>query len=305
MIFTAEFEDNFKPGRSAESGFIAEDEQLQEVIERDANTLAMHNIGIAQIVNSLQRLVGKAKRLQDLFHRGFLATSNEEQSAIWLGEQGVLIEQQYDVQVTIYRGFQECPFGPPCGKEANSNVDFKIRDTKNNKTLSFAGLMVHLIDQHQFFEGSVPYRLAPEEIIAFFELVPEQKVICHWEVEKVWKLVGDGMEQRQYLELRQSFPDLIQRSTEKHMLEELGLQIITVNDTKVIVVAEDSISFDIAPTIHGYSFRSNSILQGTELYELSDHSYVPLGEQELQLYPIKKSEPLELMRRNNPTSRDL
>lgn len=84
-----------------------------------------------------------------------------------------IIDGKFKVNVTQWRGSQECPFhrigNISCGRIQFSNTDFKVTRVSDGKTISFPGLMPHLIESHHLFEGNVPYRIEPEEVVEFFK----------------------------------------------------------------------------------------------------------------------------------------
>lgn len=79
---------------------------------------------------------------------------------------------------------QFCPFSPVSDDDAGpftpianacgqGNRDISITNTTNDRTIKFGSLITHLIGEHHFFEGQVPYRLDPTDVIDTLELEPE------------------------------------------------------------------------------------------------------------------------------------
>ena len=51
-------------------------------------------------------------------------------------------------------------------------MDCLLQNIDNGLRLFFPGLIIHLIREHNFFEGSLKYRVEPEQIIKLLELEP-------------------------------------------------------------------------------------------------------------------------------------
>lgn len=127
------FEAEFYPGKSSASGFLAPGEHLNEIIARDKAT---------------------CERL------GFTPKKIGEAIELLLKEGGGVT---FTVRKESYRGKQESPFD---GKEYPfSNVDFTITNNETGESFSGPGLIVHLLKDHSFFEGSVRHRVNPEKAI--------------------------------------------------------------------------------------------------------------------------------------------
>jgi hypothetical protein len=143
------------PGEYSMVGFLAPNEKLVDIIEKDRLYLESVNITYDQIADRL--LVIEEK------HR-----HNHQSKSI--------IENKFEVSMVQYKGIQECPF-------QNYNLDNKthyeygsaditITNLKTNKTIKFGSLMHHLIRSHHFFEGSILFRLDPKEVIEVLEIIP-------------------------------------------------------------------------------------------------------------------------------------
>lgn len=148
-------------GCASTTGFLAPEDNLLEVVQRDKATLESLGITFKQVADALE---------------GLIRTSLVEPKKT-VGELQVTVGQP-----TICS--QYCPFSPPgaddeCGplnepKDAcgQGNRDVTITNTRTDEQMSFSALLPHLIRDHHFFEGSVPHRLAPEKIIRFLGLTP-------------------------------------------------------------------------------------------------------------------------------------
>lgn len=71
-----------------------------------------------------------------------------------------------DLQVMLIqtRGFQECPW--ECEDEYSwGSLDFVMLNRKTGGILKSPGMIVHLLREHQFFEGEErPYRVDPAQV---------------------------------------------------------------------------------------------------------------------------------------------
>jgi len=84
----------------------------------------------------------------------------------------VKVEGQFEVRFVSFRGWQSCPFGPDWPEACGSATrDIQIRNVRADATIYFSELMIHLIRDHQFFEGEgLGYRLDPKQTVEVLEL---------------------------------------------------------------------------------------------------------------------------------------
>jgi len=143
---------NMYPDRLSCSGFlrkglfIEDDEKLSSVLEKDAQTLDKYNITYKQIADKLREIL----------------SSNHDSN----------------LKVTMdgpYLGAQECPFqnmdlDNKYHGSLYGSIDITVTNTILNETFSFNTLLIHMIEQHGFFEGSVPHRVDPEKVIRILNL---------------------------------------------------------------------------------------------------------------------------------------
>lgn len=146
-----------RPGELSEGGFLGATERLAEVLDRDEKTLSQLNLTFEEVVKPLNTLIQAAER------------SSQHKARI----------DQFEVAVTIFTGFQICPWSPDPDQgqcQAGSGVqyghlDWNILNTNNKMQLQGSGLLVHLIRDHHFFEGrQSPYRISPKQLAQLFEL---------------------------------------------------------------------------------------------------------------------------------------
>ena len=182
-----------RPGARSECGFLGEAESLKDVLDSDAATLAELGITSKALADTLGLLVRAgdamfARRFRDRFGDRFdevlwgmlereaetaLATVVERFGSLELPELGIVfVGNRYEVELTMYFGLQECPWGPRTGKVCSSaSRDWRIRDTVRDLELSGSELIVHLIGEHGFFEGPAsPYRTDPRALAELLEL---------------------------------------------------------------------------------------------------------------------------------------
>lgn len=173
-----QIEKNMQKDAFSETGFLASSERLKDIIESDARTL--QNLGIThkQIGDRLEGIIGKAERLEQLSQRGQFRIENEP-----------TVENQYRVSWSIYFGMQECPFINPDGKPCRerTSFDYVIEKIGTNSKISFSGLIIHLVRDHNFFEGSVNYRLDPKQAISTLDIQPGHDYTPSYATEKIWR----------------------------------------------------------------------------------------------------------------------
>ena len=129
-------------------GFISDDEGLFEVMFNDYQTLRKNNTNHRKLGGKLEDIVEKAKLLSD-------PTTNIKP---------VIVDGLYEVEIA-YSGIQECPFE----EKGFDGGSVKIKNLKTGKTTKVQTISAHLIKEHGFFEGDVPYRVDPRDLIEVLE----------------------------------------------------------------------------------------------------------------------------------------
>jgi hypothetical protein len=163
-------EARMRPGAYSVSGFLDESDHLVTVVERDSAILARLGFTHREIADHLEFLVRRRSRMED--DRTIRETVVKDRNQRWVRgyevAEGIIASKP-----SYYLGQQFCPFeirdGTLC--EERSSVDFWIYNAVEEKALMFSGLLIHLIGDHHFFEGSVPYRVDPQEIIEVAHVV--------------------------------------------------------------------------------------------------------------------------------------
>jgi len=192
-----------RPGYFSQDGFLGQDESLLEVIASDAAILQKLKVSYYQISIRIRTLLRKSYPIivysesdwQDIQRLGYRAnglrilhpaSSLKAQAAEYLDTRrgnisysiyrdenpslSFLVDGRYQIEICTYKGTQNCPW---CGQ--SSGWDGIFKDVKTGETLCISGTLLHLIEDHHFFEGhGTPYRLDPERAVKFFRIDPEQ-----------------------------------------------------------------------------------------------------------------------------------
>jgi hypothetical protein len=146
-----ELERRMRPGELSQVGFLGPDERLEDVLDRDRQTLAELGLTPAELAAPLDALLDAAE------------SSGRRRAR--LGD--------HDVQIELTTGFQICPWAPDphhgqCsagGGARHASITWQIRNRRTGERLRGPGLIVHLIRDHGFFEGrGSPFRVEPEDL---------------------------------------------------------------------------------------------------------------------------------------------
>lgn len=171
-ITLEQLEDRLKPDRYSQAGFMAEDEKLFSIIDRDTKMLEKHKVTFDDV----------ASRIAYLFD-----TSEKN------GQEIVIGDSHFKVEWLQTRGFQLCPWGildnwhlhqtgSPNAKRYEQfgylgkkykrfgSRDYKITNLKTGEAVSLPQMAPHLIGDHHFFEGNTDYRMDPEKLIEVLEI---------------------------------------------------------------------------------------------------------------------------------------
>jgi hypothetical protein len=74
----------------------------------------------------------------------------------------VLVENKFIMLAIKTKGYQGCPFS---GCKGCGSDDYSILNINNKKSCKFSDLVIHLIRDHEFFEGDVEYRVDPQAAV--------------------------------------------------------------------------------------------------------------------------------------------
>jgi hypothetical protein len=190
------------PKQYSDSGFLKNGEILKDVIKKDSDTLKKLDITYKQIVDRLNNISAQYFCLMNLV--------NDEKKNISYGlllekdaryikrvtktntnKYVYMIEDNLLVSSVSYHGAQECPFQNKDiddkyhGYEYGS-TDITIINTSLNESFTINTLVIHMIDKHHFFEGSVPNRVDPELLVRVLNIeqnvnyAPKYKYCYEW-----------------------------------------------------------------------------------------------------------------------------
>lgn len=204
-------------------GFIGKDDNLLDVYNGDRVTLESLKITYKQITDKLRFIVCKYCQLIDLIYKDETVGIDNREKVRSLnldphipvrnghpyGEKGYtklgantdarLIDNTYLVTRSSSWGYQNCPFRSPKDKNGilfgraltGGGDDYWVYDLNTKESLEFNDLHIHMIEEHGFFEGSVPYRLDPIKVINFFQIKPnidyspKYRLFLEWKSEPV------------------------------------------------------------------------------------------------------------------------
>jgi len=173
----SDLERQMRPGALSEAGFLGLNERLNDVISVDLRTLQRLGLTFQQFADRLETLSQKAHGLMH-GHRG---------DNYWkIVEKGLLVEKKYRISWNTYMGYQKCPFG--CAE--NADTDYTIVNVETGESVFFSGLHIHLIREHQFFEGHTKYRLDPETCARVLDIKAGVEYTPVYTHKEYW--VGNG-----------------------------------------------------------------------------------------------------------------
>jgi len=170
-----QLEENMRPGRCSNGGFLGMNESLEDVIAKDEQTVTKLGISYEQIASSMERIwitaVNKTHQLTAVhnfdwetdfpqLHKPGTTPSFSLSNLPDLNK-GIIIDD-FQVFMVQYRGFQICPWH--CSAFGGS--DFMVLNRRTGESFAAPDLIIHLIREHGFFEGfQSPYRVDPEKVI--------------------------------------------------------------------------------------------------------------------------------------------
>jgi hypothetical protein len=156
---TKELESRMRPGKLSQGGFLGINEKLNVVLSRDKEIVSALGLTYQELADQLERLI---------------------QAGVAARGRPTRVEKRFEVQVTMYNGFQLCPWtsnlhGGQCtagGGVRYASLDWNIRNLKTQQQMRGPGMIVHLIRDHHFFEGPAsPYRVDPRDLARLLQIV--------------------------------------------------------------------------------------------------------------------------------------
>ena len=132
-----------QPGVITLEGFLGQDNRhYHDIIFEDEQQLSILGITAEDIATRMQYFTDKS-------YEAFSGT--------------ITVDEIYEVETEVVRGKLPCPFSHPGIYRKTMTVLF---NKKNNITVRWTALNIHLIREHHFFEGiGSKFRLEPNELI--------------------------------------------------------------------------------------------------------------------------------------------
>jgi len=185
----AALEKDLKPSNASALGFLGPEESVVTVCEHDSNFLASKRITFVQVADRLKSLMAKAYQIHSFNNLEHITTK------VFCLENKFLFKM-----ISAYRGYQHCPF-EQYGKELcdiyDSAYNFAVKNISTGKTLKFAGLIPHLLANHEFCEGfRTPYRFDVVKAIDVLELLSGVDYKIPSIEEKIWVFRGSSSTNR-------------------------------------------------------------------------------------------------------------
>ena len=140
-----------RPGVITQDGFLGTDHRsLQEILDHDDATVQRLNLTHAAI----------AARMRELRAAGTKG----------LGET-ISVAPHFMIRVDSVRGKLPCP---SMGGTIVQKINTTVHNTRLEREVTYTDLNIHMIEEHGFYEGHGSlFRMAPEELVAVLELLPE------------------------------------------------------------------------------------------------------------------------------------
>jgi hypothetical protein len=174
-----------RPGGSLKLGLLGPDEALEQVLERDAATLARLGLSYDLLADRLEEVQKAALRLfrrpvppeevEAVLARRTDFPNLSRPETVPRFDRDHLPDPQLgfligDLQVFVvsYKSWEYCPWG--CN--ATTGSDFLILNRQTGESVTTPELMPHLVRAHHFFGGlESPYRTDPERLAIVLGLV--------------------------------------------------------------------------------------------------------------------------------------
>lgn len=188
-------ESRMRPQQWSHVGFLDHDQSLLQIYNQDNDLLINLNIAYNQITDKIISILKRCQYLKEKF--------NDKHSHL------PLIDHKYIVIENKSKGYQVCPFSRlrsdkqeqqntpelfsydidhDCADKFGS-VDYTIHKIGSpTQTINFPSLIIHLINDHHFFEGGA-YRTSPSTFIQFFDLHPGINYSLDYKQHHKWSMI--------------------------------------------------------------------------------------------------------------------
>ncbi len=145
-------------------------------------------------------------------------------------------------------------------------MDCLLQNVNNGIRLFFPGLIIHLIRDHHFFEGSLKYRVEPEQIIKLLELEPNRDYTPRFEEEITWRICGGVIETTGVLDAPEEIVELTDEKVKLYRTDEY-----------CVVVAEQDWEPPESFAIGGITWGEKRVIKkGNHLYSVHRDIFIPL-----------------------------
>jgi len=171
-----ELETRMRPGAYSTGGFLGVAESLELIINQDEQTLKGLGITFENLASKLGKII---KATWQMEYNHSVPHEHARASIDWyqkvrkqafppvpssenLPSQDIgNLYDVYQMFFMAFRGLQDCPWD--CRLDNNwSCFDFLLHNRPSGEYIFAPGLIVHLIQEHHFFEGNEsPYRVEP------------------------------------------------------------------------------------------------------------------------------------------------
>jgi hypothetical protein len=173
-----------------ESNFLAPHENWEEIVAQDAEVLKTYHIKKDQIADCLETLTQKFKTAPDYTNSEIIEKLPNHLNGCDDNLEYKLVDNKFVISISRTKGYHDYPFDRPDDRIfKGGSSDYVIYNLSNNKIIRFGDLLIELIRDHGFFEGSVLYRLDPKEVILTLELIPEQDYKPVYQKVSYWSSV--------------------------------------------------------------------------------------------------------------------
>jgi hypothetical protein len=115
---------------------------LSEIVQNDIDRLSKSGVTVAKLVERMKEITEKAIPALGSWTK---------------------IDNTHQAKIFEVKGIVPCPWCDSVGLAKRITC---VQNTDNNTTVKWTDLNIHLIEQHNFFEGKgAPYRVEPQEVV--------------------------------------------------------------------------------------------------------------------------------------------
>lgn len=151
-----------RPGAWSQAGFLGPRESLLKVLRQDDEAVVSLSVTHAQLADALEDVLKRGRPHRTVRIRTCGSTPRAHEG------------RELEIEIVSWLGFQNCPW-PTCFSPSGiwgANWDWVIRRPGSGQQVTGPGLIVHLIREHNFYEGRrSPYRVDPVALANILGLV--------------------------------------------------------------------------------------------------------------------------------------